>query len=268
MPIQSYLMMYFAGSAWQYGKRKISAMSNEEFNKLDMKTLLEQHTMELKSVIPTLERSLNDVTPLVAILIEQYGDFIKEALKAVPQALLNAIGQGGGEFSNIPTTQSQTTSGLPPAQMASFLHYFKQLSDATNKQATPIIQKQINLNAPSTISGLTIGQAQEQAKQKQLAHEAQLRANEKLKKDFDQKQIQIEPQLGIIESQGGQKKKAGQSQILERNKLIKSIAYDANLLKQFQLQGKATGTTYTGVLQRLHQSQQLLVNLLARYDFS
>ncbi len=41
MPIQSYLMMYFAGSGWQYGKRKISAMSNEEFNKLTPEQLLQ-----------------------------------------------------------------------------------------------------------------------------------------------------------------------------------------------------------------------------------
>ncbi len=125
MPIQSYLMMYFAGSGWQYGKRKISAMSNEEFNKLTPERLLEQHSDELKRVMPTLEKTLNDVTPLIKILVEQYGDFIKEALKALPQALQNIIG-GGGEFS---TTSAGT--GLGPAQTASFLHFFKILSDAT-----------------------------------------------------------------------------------------------------------------------------------------
>ncbi len=89
MPIQSYLMMYFAGSGWQYGKRRISAMSNEDFNKLTPERLLEQHSDELKRIMPTLEKSLNDVTPLVKILIEQYGDFIKAALAAVPQAIQN-----------------------------------------------------------------------------------------------------------------------------------------------------------------------------------
>ncbi len=87
MPIQSYLMMYFAGSGWQYGKRKISAMSNEQFNKLTPGDLLEQHSIELKNMLPTLNKSLRDVTPLVGVLIEQYGAFIREAIKAVGPAI-------------------------------------------------------------------------------------------------------------------------------------------------------------------------------------
>ncbi len=87
MPIQSYLMMYFAGSGWQYGKRKISAMSNEQFNKLTPEELLKQHSIELKNMLPTLNKSLNDVTPLVKTLILQYGDFIKEALRAIGPAI-------------------------------------------------------------------------------------------------------------------------------------------------------------------------------------
>ncbi len=96
MPIQSYLMMYFAGSGWQYGKRKISAMSNEQFNKLTPEQLLQQHSIELKNMLPTLEKSLNDVTPLVKILIEQYGDFIIEAIKVMPKVVEN-VGAGLGK---------------------------------------------------------------------------------------------------------------------------------------------------------------------------
>jgi len=36
---------------------------------------LRQHSVELKNMIPTLEKSLNDVTPLIKILVQQYGDF-------------------------------------------------------------------------------------------------------------------------------------------------------------------------------------------------
>ncbi len=164
MPIQSYLMMYFAGSGWQYGKRKISAMSNEEFNKLTPERLLEQHSDELKRVMPTLEKTLNDVTPLIKILVEQYGDFIKEAIAAVPQALQNIIG-GGGEFQNIPTTSG---TGLGPAQTASFLHFFKILSDATKVE-----QSKTGPARQSTISGLTVAQAQQQARDKQIEFEKQ-----------------------------------------------------------------------------------------------
>ncbi len=34
-------MMYFAGAGWQIGKRKISAIPNQEFNKMSAKDLLE-----------------------------------------------------------------------------------------------------------------------------------------------------------------------------------------------------------------------------------
>ncbi len=253
MPIQSYLMMYFAGSAWQYGKRKISAMSNEEFNKLDMKTLLEQHTMELKSVIPTLENSLNDITPLIRILIEQYGDFIKEALKALPQALLNAIGQSGGQFANVPTTDN-TTGGNVPATMASFLHFFKTLSDATNIPESELIK-----DTSSTTSTVIDYSPTKQ----DLIDEAMLKA--KLRA---QKTPEIKPQLSIFEKARGKKRKAGQSQKLERIKLGKAISFDGKNVRPGGAAYNRKGTTLAGALARLKQNQQKMINLLARYDFS
>ncbi len=181
MPIQSYLMMYFAGSGWQYGKRRISAMSNEEFNALTPESLIAQHSDELKRIMPTLEKSLNDITPLIRILIEQYGDFIKEALKALPQALLNAIGQGGGEFSNIPTTNQQTGGNLPPT-MAGFLHYFKTLADATNVPIGELIQKEVQTfsKGGTDITGVTKQSLIEDEKRRFL----ELQRIEKIKQDI------------------------------------------------------------------------------------
>ncbi len=91
MPIQSYLMMYFAGAGWQIGKRKISAIPNDKFNKMSAKDLLEGFTADLRGTIPTLERSLKDITPLIATLIEQYGEFVTIALKEIPQAAQGVI---------------------------------------------------------------------------------------------------------------------------------------------------------------------------------
>ncbi len=91
MPIQSYLMMYFAGAGWQIGKRKISAIPNDQFNKMSAKDLLEGFTADLRSTIPTLERSLKDITPLIATLIEQYGEFVTIALKEIPKAAVGVL---------------------------------------------------------------------------------------------------------------------------------------------------------------------------------
>ncbi len=91
MPIQSYLMMYFAGGGWQIGKRKISAIPNDKFNVMSAKDLLEAFTADLRETIPTLERSLQDITPLIKTLIEQYGEFVTIALKEIPQAAQGVI---------------------------------------------------------------------------------------------------------------------------------------------------------------------------------
>ncbi len=261
MPIQSYLMMYFAGSAWQFGKRKISAKSNEEFNKLTMKTLLEEHTMELKSVIPTLEKSLNDVTPLVGVLIEQYGDFIKEALRAVPQALQNAIG-GGGEFANIPTTSG---TGQGPAYTASFLHYFKSLSDATK----------INIPAKTGLAEFENTEAKRRALQEKfnLQFQREKALLDVQRKAEERKRIRtIIPQLSIIEQARQRKRKAGQSQKMERKKLIIEIKQmkvniavpirgrSSSLLRQ----AKARRALY---IRLLKQHSQSLANLQGRYQF-
>ncbi len=92
MPIQSYLMMYFAGAGWQIGKRKISAIPNPEFNKMSANDLLKGFTADLRETIPTLISSMNDVTPLIEVLIKQYGDFIKAAIQAAPQAVQTIAG--------------------------------------------------------------------------------------------------------------------------------------------------------------------------------
>ncbi len=135
MMSQSWIMMYAAGGAWQYGKRRISAMSNEEFNKLLPIDLLKEHTEMLRSAIPTISKSIQDMTPLINTLMTQFGTFVNEAIKAIPQTITNVLGTPGGEFSNIPTTAGQTGTGLPPPGTAAFLHYFKTLSEQT--QATP-----------------------------------------------------------------------------------------------------------------------------------
>ncbi len=135
MMSQSWIMMYAAGGAWQYGKRRISAMSNQEFNRLLPIDLLKEHTVLLRSAIPTIQQSIQDMTPLINTLMTQFGTFVNEAIKAIPQTVSNVLGTPGGEFSNIPTTAGQAGGGLPPPGTAAFLHYFAQLAKQT--QATP-----------------------------------------------------------------------------------------------------------------------------------
>ncbi len=84
MGAQSFIMMFQAGEGWQYGKRRISAMSNEDFNKLTPLRLLQNQAANLRSSISTIEKSMNDMTPMIRTIILQYGDFLKEIISVTP----------------------------------------------------------------------------------------------------------------------------------------------------------------------------------------
>jgi len=99
MGAQSFIMMFQAGEGWQYGKRRISAMSNEEFNKLTPERILQNQAANLRASIPTIQKSMDDMTPMIRTIIAQYGDFLREAIAAAPQAIANVFqpsGTGGG----------------------------------------------------------------------------------------------------------------------------------------------------------------------------
>ncbi len=247
MPIQSYLMMYFAGAGWQIGKRKVSAIPNDKFNPMSAKELLEGFTADLKDSIPVLEKSLQDITPLIRILIEQYGDFIKEAIAAMPQALLNIIGGGQGEFSDV-TGQGRKT-GLGPPTTASFLHFFKQLSDATKVKLPPDFLGQEEQTHEQRVA---LDKIREQSALRQIANLEAKRAAE-VRLQSRQLPPAIQPRGGVTQ------RPAGQSQRLERDKLIKDIRnFTVSIKTNEQARFRATGQN----IQQLKSHIQLLYKIM------
>ncbi len=110
MAAQSFVMMMQAGEGWQYGKRKQSAMTNEEFNKQSPQSIMQRQMSELKRAIPTIEQSMNNMTPMIRTIVTQYGDFMAEIVKATPDTISAAMGNQtltgnistvGSEFSQI-----------------------------------------------------------------------------------------------------------------------------------------------------------------------
>ncbi len=63
MGIQSGVMAQQFGMNFQYGKRKISAMTNEEFNKLTPEQMQADFSRQIKGMIPTFQQSLEDMRP-------------------------------------------------------------------------------------------------------------------------------------------------------------------------------------------------------------
>ncbi len=259
MPIQSYLMMYFAGSGWQYGKRKISAMSNEEFNKLTPEQLLQQHSIELKNMLPTLEKSLNDVTPLVKVLILQYGDFIKEAIAVMPQAVQNLLGPTAFQADNLGSIKEWLDKNLPdiPKDIAAGAEEFP---------ATVFPQRELK-----DTSGMTLAQHEANKKAKLLAEAlARVQRQNELKK------------IGTVKTPSAQvsrdvtKRPAGQSAIMERQRLIIAIAQAGSELRNVSSRGYRSSNNLSFSDQQndiqkaknfLFSLQRKIVNLLARYRF-
>ncbi len=82
MGIQSSVMAKQFGENFQYGKRRISAMSNEEFNKLTPKILQENANAELKAMIPSMEASISEMRQFQTFLIGEFIRMIGDMLTA------------------------------------------------------------------------------------------------------------------------------------------------------------------------------------------
>ncbi len=123
MGAQSFIMMFQAGEGWQYGKRRISAMSNEDFNKLTPLRLLQNQAANLRSSLSTIQKSMNDMTPMIATIIEQYGDFLKEVIRVTPPTLLAVSGGTSPQdiIQNYERTTGKVTTGPERQALADFI---------------------------------------------------------------------------------------------------------------------------------------------------
>ncbi len=167
MPIQSYLMMYFAGAGWQIGKRKVSAIPNDKFNPMTSTDLLKTFTADLRESIPELEKSLQDITPLIEILIKQYGEFITEAIRVAPQvaqtiggALVNPKGALVPPLFG-PELEKIVTGNPTQAQFLAFAKIFLQAEVDRIKNQADQAKKATQFNAPFKLPTASIFQGPE-----------------------------------------------------------------------------------------------------------
>ncbi len=90
MGIQSAVMAEQFGTMFQYGKRRISAMSNEEFNKLTPQMLQERITVQVQGMIPEMEKQIQAMRPMVVIIMKEFAEYVRLATEA--------IAKGGEEY--------------------------------------------------------------------------------------------------------------------------------------------------------------------------
>ncbi len=81
------------GSGFQYGKRRISAMSNEEFNKLSPKQLHIDMSADIKSMIPSMTKSMDNFATLQPVIIKELLKYVFDLAPAVKDVIAEkAIG--------------------------------------------------------------------------------------------------------------------------------------------------------------------------------
>ncbi len=90
MGIQSAVMAEQFGTMFQYGKRRISAMSNEQFNELTFEKLQSEMTKQLEGMIPEMKKQIQAMQPLVEHIIHEFGNYLRLAGKEV----LNIVESG------------------------------------------------------------------------------------------------------------------------------------------------------------------------------
>ncbi len=101
---QSMLMGDAFGKSYQYGKRKISAMSNDEFNKLTPADLARDITADFTVLIPELKKAMEQSTEFQKDIIIEMGKILKELPDIIKEFI---FGPGA-------PTPDPTDPNLPP----------------------------------------------------------------------------------------------------------------------------------------------------------
>ncbi len=116
MGSQSAVMMKMAGEQWQYGKRRISAMTNDEFNKLTPQKLFEIETQELRAMIPLMKESMADMNKLTPIIVTEMVNMFKSFAEGLIRATQESADTALHPFFN----QILEFFGLPTKNLGDF----------------------------------------------------------------------------------------------------------------------------------------------------
>ncbi len=111
MATQSIVMGEAFGVGFQYGKRRISAMPNEEFNKLKMEDIVSKMFKTYEKIIPDLKVSMDKSTDLQNFIVSKLLDMPRELLDAWFHAI---HGHGGADPHPSDTPPGTTPPGFVP----------------------------------------------------------------------------------------------------------------------------------------------------------
>ena len=136
MSLQSYLMAHYFGMGFQYSKRKISSMSNEEFNKLTPEKFAQMLKTDTDRMMPELSKILSVGTSMTNQLVAETIQVVKIALEQLPSQVAGQfIGQDIPVVTDPKDYFKGDLSGLFPS-----------IPEAYGQTSTPQTQGPININ--------------------------------------------------------------------------------------------------------------------------
>ncbi len=101
MAAQSFAMGEAFGKSFQYGKRKISAMSNDEFNKLTAPKLHEEIQADIRQMIPHMNKSFATMEK-----------FQSEVVNSIIRGIAQTLGNLGAPSPNTTTDTSTSATNI------------------------------------------------------------------------------------------------------------------------------------------------------------
>ncbi len=123
MFMQSAAMALGFGSFFQYGKRKISSMSNEEFNALTPEALTAQLLSNVNNMIPSVQQSFKQMEQMNVLILDAMANYFSQGVAKLDQwirgrgeNLVSNLGQGAEDIS-----QGISDFFLPQASAAEYV---------------------------------------------------------------------------------------------------------------------------------------------------
>ncbi len=258
---QSLAMGEAFGKGFQYGKRKISSMSNEEFNALNFQQLSESIATDYKTMIPSLRKSIEASDELQRAVFKALGDLLLD----IPDSIK-------GFFQDAQASASQT-SLASTTQESTLFNVYGRLRETTsvNEQAIIDAQKIIDqavLDAKALLTPFGAGSpesnARKEAARQKALRDAASRARTAEEARTKKAQLALEAQVaraGVVTSI----RNAGQSQIQERKRLIQLISSRSKAAVAMRLRKQNQPAQAQENAVRALQAK--LVILLKRYRF-
>ncbi len=278
---QGFAIMYYGGAGWQFGKRKVSGMSNEEVNKMTPNEFLQQLHAETKLMVPTMQQGMKDMTPLIKTTIEQFGSYIREAIAAFPQAVANVFSQGDDSTLRAQLASLGSTSliGTGP-RTGSDSKFIDQLMAA-------IVAAKKGGTLPTGFTSKVEEFENTEAKRIEIQkiETARVKRLQELLEAKKAAAIRLEarqgtPQIPILKfgERAATKQAAGQSQRIAKTQFINNIQKwnaEVRVLQEFLKRGGFIAPTVqrikkngiTRLFNQIRTERQRLTNLLARYQF-